>query len=225
MFLFGCFINFVPYTHTYEYVERHPRSIRHPSHLLLCPHMHHDSPIITSPTRKQTLSRSKVSYMKGWASVDRAHLGASYRPHYALSRQSAPRYPSSSRRRKWTDSLSSGDQIIQMSSFIDIAAPTNPFLSGNALDKAPSPRPTSESHHIRTRRNLMLCSILISRPVYRSRLTFRMVHFTPAVFYTPKVCTASYWRILSSDCCTGTWWFGYVVDRPRSHAAKRSSMV
>jgi hypothetical protein len=53
-----------------------------------------------------------------------------------------------------------------------------------------------------------------------SRLTFRMVHFTPAVFYTPKVCTASYWRILSSDCCTGTRWFGYVVDRPRSHAAK-----
>jgi hypothetical protein len=67
-------------------------------------------------------------------------------------------------------------QIIQMSSFIDIAAPPNPFLSGNALDKAPSPRPTSESPHLRTRRNLMLCLISISRRVYRSRLTFRMVH-------------------------------------------------
>ena len=148
----------MPYTHTYEHVERRPRPIQDPSHLLLCPHMHHDSPIITSPTRKQTLSRSKVSYPKGWASVNGAHLGVYTRAH--REGENGP-----TRR-----------QIIQMSSFIDIAAPANPFLSGNALDKAPSPRPTSESHHLRTRRNLMLCSISISRRVYRSRLTFRMVH-------------------------------------------------
>jgi hypothetical protein len=58
MFLFGCFINFVPYTHTYEHIEHWlpinylhlnyipetlnyhrwfcPRHIRHPSHLFLC---------------------------------------------------------------------------------------------------------------------------------------------------------------------------------------------
>ena len=74
MFLFGCFINFLSYTHSYEHVEHwppinylhlnsipkplnhhhwfHPWPICHPSHLLLCPHMHHNSPIITSPTHK-----------------------------------------------------------------------------------------------------------------------------------------------------------------------------
>jgi hypothetical protein len=192
MFLFGCFIIFVPYTHSYEHIERRlpinclhlnsilktlnyyrwfcPQPICHPSYFLLCPHMHHDSPIIISPTRKQTLSRSKVSYTKVWASFDRTHLGATYWQHYVFSRQSAPRYPSSLRRRKWTDS-SSGDQIIQTSSFIEIESPANPFLSGNILDKAPSPRSTSKSHHIRTWHNLMLCAILIPCQVYRSRLT------------------------------------------------------
>jgi hypothetical protein len=49
--------------------------------------------------------------------------------------------------------------------------------------------------------------------------------FPPVVFYTPKVCAAGYCRMLSSDRCLGTWWFGYVVDGPRSHTAKRSSVV
>ena len=44
--------------------------------------------------------------------------------------------------------------------------------------------------------------------------------FPPVVFYTPKVCTAGYCCMLGSDCCIGTWWFGYVVNGPRSHTAK-----
>ena len=44
--------------------------------------------------------------------------------------------------------------------------------------------------------------------------------FPPVVFYTPKVCITGYCRMLSSDYCIGTWWFQYVVDGSRSHAAK-----
>ena len=45
--------------------------------------------------------------------------------------------------------------------------------------------------------------------------------FPPVVFYTPKVCASGYCRMLGSDCCCiGTWWFGDVVDGPRSHTAE-----